>query len=107
LFESVGQIVEEAKRAIEVGEIDRLGPLMNQNHQLLVEMAVSSDELEHLILVARQAGASGAKLSGGGRGGNIIALVEPEIAERVSLELCSAGAANTIVTEIKSQFAKD
>lgn len=107
LFESVGQIVEEAKRAIEVGEIDRLGPLMNQNHQLLVEMAVSSDELEQLILVARQAGASGAKLSGGGRGGNIIALVEPEIAERVSLELCSAGAANTIVTEIKSQFAKD
>jgi mevalonate kinase len=107
LFESVGLIVEQAKRAIEAGKIDRLGPLMDHNQQLLAEMHVSSDELERLIQVARQAGASGAKLSGGGRGGNIIALVEPESAERVSLALSSAGAVNTIVTEINSQFAKN
>lgn len=107
LFESVGLIVKQAKRAIEAGKVDELGPLMDHNQQLLMEMNVSSDELERLIQVARKAGALGAKLSGGGRGGNIIVLVEPESAASVSLELSSAGAVNTIVAEIQSQDVKN
>ncbi|MBI1855790.1 MAG: mevalonate kinase, partial [Chloroflexi bacterium] len=47
-----------------------------------------------------QAGALGAKMSGGGRGGNMIALVEPEMAEAVSSALKEAGAKNTIITTI-------
>jgi len=74
--------------------------LMNQNHELLQEMTVSSRELDGLIESARTAGALGAKLSGGGRGGNMIALVRPETASAVARSLKEAGAMNTIITTI-------
>ena len=106
LFANVGLIVEQAKQAIVKGEVERIGPLMNHNQRLLEEMGVSSNEIEHLIGIALKEGASGAKLSGGGRGGNIIALVEPGSAASVSLALESAGAASTIVTEIGGQFSR-
>jgi mevalonate kinase len=75
---------------------------MNENHALLQKMTVSSPELDQLVEAARNAGALGAKLSGGGRGGNMIALVEPETAESVSLSLKKAGAKNTIITRVAS-----
>ena len=63
-------------------------------------MTVSMPELDQLVETARNAGALGAKLSGGGRGGNMIALVKPEIAESVSSSLREAGAKNIIITQI-------
>ena len=48
---------------------------MDENHRLLQEIGVSCPELDALVAAARAAGALGAKLSGGGRGGNMIALV--------------------------------
>ena len=48
---------------------------MDENHALLQEIGVSCPELDALVAAARAAGALGAKLSGGGRGGNMIALV--------------------------------
>ena len=77
-----------------------LGELMNDNHALLQKMTVSSPELDRLVSAACKAGAMGAKLSGGGRGGNMIALVALEMAESVSSALKEAGARNTIVTQI-------
>jgi mevalonate kinase len=77
-----------------------LGVLMDENHALLQEMTVSSPELDRLVETARRSGALGAKLSGGGRGGNMIALVSPEIAEHVSSVLKEAGAKNTIITQV-------
>jgi mevalonate kinase len=77
-----------------------LGALMDENHALLQQLTVSSPELDRLVDTARQAGALGAKLSGGGRGGNMIALVEPERAEVVSQALEAAGATQTIITQI-------
>jgi mevalonate kinase len=56
--------------------------------------------LDRLVNAAREAGALGAKMSGGGRGGNMIALVRPEIAEAVLRLLKEAGAKNTIITTI-------
>jgi mevalonate kinase len=56
--------------------------------------------LDKLVIAARDAGALGAKLSGGGRGGNMIALVEQARAESVAGALISAGAKRTIITEI-------
>ena len=47
---------------------------MDENHALLQEIGVSCPELDALVAAARAAGALGAKLSGGGRGGNMIAL---------------------------------
>ena len=73
---------------------------MNQNQTLLQEMTVSSPELDALMEAALSAGALGAKLSGGGRGGNMIALVRPETAEAVSSSLKDAGAKRTIITQV-------
>ena len=74
---------------------------MDQNHALLQEMTVSSLGLDKLVQSARKAGALGAKLSGGGRGGNMIALVDPGMAQTVAGCLIDAGAKRTIVTSIQ------
>ena len=99
-FDRIGAIVQQARAAIESGAIDRLGPLMDQNQVLLRDLNVSSVELERLILAAKQAGASGAKLVGGGRGGNMIALVDDRSVAAVTAALKDAGAVDVIVTEI-------
>ena len=90
-----------ARRSIEHGKPELLGELMDHNHALLQSLAVSSLELDKLVDAARKAGALGAKLSGSGRGGNMIALVEQDKAEAVANALISAGAKRTIITEIK------
>ncbi len=101
LFDQIGSIAQEARSAIESGSIDRLGPLMDRNQALLRQIDVSSSELEKLIAAAKAAGAFGAKLVGGGRGGNMIALVDDSNRDQVVTTLKNAGAVNIIVTEIK------
>lgn len=101
LFDAIGQIVRQAYTLIESGEPEGLGPLMNQNHALLQEIGVSCPELDTLVTVALQAGALGAKLSGAGRGGNMIALVMPDAAARVAAALEASRARRTLVTEVK------
>lgn len=100
VFDRVGMIAKKARTSIERGKRKDLGELMNRNHALLQEMTVSSPELDVLVSAALKAGALGAKMSGGGRGGNMIALVAPEKAEAVSNSLKEAGARNTIITHI-------
>jgi mevalonate kinase len=106
LFAAIGAVVRSARQAIESGEVELLGTLMNQNHALLCELGVSSPELERLVNAARLAGATGAKLSGGGRGGNLIALVEPVSGPDIATKLLAAGAKNTIVTEVSERGAR-
>lgn len=100
VFDKIGEISSAARRAIELGKPELLGPLMDENHALLQELTVSSPELDRLVEAARKAGAFGAKLSGGGRGGNMIALVSAETANLVSHSLQAAGAKKTIVTTV-------
>ena len=100
LFDKVGEISFTARRVIEAGKCEMLGELMNENHALLQKMGVSSPELDKLVEAARAASAMGAKLSGGGRGGNMIALVEKEKAPAIAEALLSAGAKRTIVTTV-------
>lgn len=100
VFDKIGEISFTARRAIEAGRPELLGDLMNENHELLQKLTVSSRELDQLVDAARSAGAQGAKLSGGGRGGNMIALVAPEKAEPVSFSLKEAGARHTITTHV-------
>jgi mevalonate kinase len=99
-FNEIAQIALIARRSIESGKPELLGELMNHNHALLQSLTVSSPELDKLVEAARDAGALGAKLSGGGRGGNMIALVEQANAESVADALISAGAKRTIITEV-------
>ncbi len=99
-FDEIGSIARLAVERIESGSPDQLGALMTRNHELLRELTVSSPELDRLVEAALQAGALGAKLSGGGRGGNMIALVHPEDAISISSSLIKAGATQTILTQI-------
>jgi hydroxymethylglutaryl-CoA reductase len=72
-----GQAIEALKR----NDLGRLGELMNVNQGLLNGLQVSSWELEELIQIARENGALGAKLTGGGGGGSMIALCPDKGAE--------------------------
>ena len=101
LFDRIGSIAEQARAAIESGAVSELGRLMDANHALLREIGVSSEELERLAAAARAAGAWGAKLVGGGRGGNMIALVEQAAREAVEQALIDAGARGAIATTIQ------
>jgi mevalonate kinase len=100
IFDEIGTIAEMGRQAIERGEIETVGQLMNENHRLLQLIGVSSLELESLVEAARQGGALGAKLSGAGRGGNTIALVTQETRSQVDMMLRLAGAKDVIVTEV-------
>jgi len=100
IFDGIANISFSARGVIEEGRIEMLGTLMDENHVFLQELTVSSPELDHLVSVARSAGASGAKLSGGGRGGNMIALVEDNRAQNIADALLSAGAKRTIITQV-------
>jgi mevalonate kinase len=98
LFAEVGRLVAEARQALECGDGQALGPLLTRNHHLLRELDVSSPALDRLVAAAVGAGALGAKLSGGGRGGNMLALVTPETAGKVRAALESSGARRVIDT---------
>ncbi len=100
LFDRIAALAEAARTAIEMGAIEALGPLMTENQVLLREIGVSSPELERLIEAAYAHGAAGAKLVGAGRGGNMIALVEPDRADAIAAALRAAGAVRTIVTRV-------
>jgi len=100
IFNEIAQIALIGRRSIESGKPEQLGELMDQNHAYLQALTVSSPELDNLVEAARKAGALGAKLSGSGRGGNMIALVNQPTAESVAGALISAGAKRTIITEI-------
>jgi mevalonate kinase len=100
VFDKVADISFAARHVIREGWIKMLGALMDENHMYLREMTVSSPELDKLVSAARKGGALGAKMSGGGRGGNMIALVEEEISSAVAEALISAGATRTIITQV-------
>jgi mevalonate kinase len=100
-FAAVGSISKTAQQAIVSGHPEWLGPLMDENHELLQEMGVSSPELDQLVRTAKESGALGAKLSGGGRGGNMIALVETYQATTIAEKLQTAGAVRTITSTIE------
>lgn len=100
IFDAIGDLVHAARRALEQGDPSALGGLFNANQALLQSIGVSCDAIETLVAAARAAGASGAKLSGAGGGGNIIALVEPTTAPAVHAALVAAGARRVIVTAL-------
>ena len=100
LFDQIGDTANQARRAIEAGRIDLLGRLMDDNHEFLIELGVSSPELDELVEAARLCGAMGAKLSGAGQGGNMVALVEDDCVEEVTEEMREAGAVKVIPTRV-------
>ena len=74
LFDEVAGIVEEGVAALERGDLAGIGAAFDRNQAVLETLGVSHPEVEALIASARQAGALGAKLTGGGAGGAIVAV---------------------------------
>ena len=74
LFDAVGAVVADGARAAETGDLAALGAAFDRNQTLLVELGVSAADVDELVTVAREAGALGAKLTGGGTGGAVLAL---------------------------------
>jgi mevalonate kinase len=101
IFAFIGNLVADARIALEGGNAVKLGSLMSQNHLCLKELTVSCSQLDHLVETALDAGALGAKLSGGGRGGNMIALVTKDKVSAIRKALLEAGAVRIFETAIE------
>lgn len=92
----LGELSRLAKEALLNNQIRELGEVMNEAQQLLASLTVSNPMLDRLSQVARQAGALGAKLTGGGRGGCLIALAATkESAAAIAASLLENGARKT------------
>ena len=74
LLQEARQVAEEAMAGIEAFDLEKIGRLMDRNQLLLQEAEISCPELDLLIDLCRSAGAGGAKLTGSGGGGCMLAL---------------------------------
>lgn len=85
-------VVKKGRDALENMELERVGHLMNKNHELLQNITVSNDVLDKMVKLAKDNGALGSKVTGTGRGGNIIALTPgTELQDEVYNALKDAG----------------
>lgn len=78
LFEEASQLALRARKALEAYDIQLVGRLMDENHKLLQAIEVSHPKLDELVDIARRNGAAGAKMTGGGLGGYMVALTPDE-----------------------------
>ncbi len=100
LIQKIGEVAEKAKNDIENGNLISIGSLMTENHTLLSKLGVSCRELDHLVEMAMNEGALGAKLCGSGRGGNIVALCDEELAEQIKVALLDNGSSHCFISKI-------
>ncbi len=85
IFKSAEQLVHDARKQLEAFNLDKVGSYMDENHTLLQEIQVSCPELDALVDLARDNGAFGAKMTGTGRGGYMVALTPGrDLQERVA-----------------------
>lgn len=101
VVERIGGLARQARGTLVDGDAQALGATMDAAHELLSTLDVSSGDLDRLVGAARSADALGAKLTGGGRGGCVLALAaDDEHAARITAALRGAGAAGTWTTSI-------
>ncbi|HSM25934.1 MAG TPA: hypothetical protein VK856_13810, partial [Anaerolineaceae bacterium] len=105
-FEKIGEIVFAARRMIEAGKAVELGKLMIANQQILEKIGVSHPIIEKLIDISMSNGALGAKLCGGGLGGNVIALVEENKASSIAETLKKNGAVDVIHIHLNTDYTQ-
>lgn len=98
----IGRLSLAAREALETGNESALAEIIDRNQSLLRELEISSPELDNLIALALEAGASAAKLTGGGRGGHILALVREDRVEQVLEKLVLKGALNPFHTQLSA-----
>lgn len=82
----------KVKRALEAHDLEKVGALMTENHSILIDMGLSHEKLIELCDLALRNGALGAKLTGGGMGGYMVALTPgKDLQERVASAMESEG----------------
>jgi mevalonate kinase len=101
ILRDIGQLSMEGVYALNQGDLPALGEALNANQELLSRLNLSCPELDALVFAARKAGALGAKLTGGGKGGHMLALVQPEALDQVRAALLQAGAPHVYQTLLK------
>ncbi|MBV9947134.1 MAG: mevalonate kinase [Myxococcales bacterium] len=99
-FEAVRSLVHGARQAIEAGDRFALGRAMDLNQTLLSALVVSTPDIERMCALARGAGALGAKLTGAGGGGSVIALVPGAASASGVLAAWRAGGFDGFVTSV-------
>ncbi len=104
IIRDIGEIVIEGAESLENGDLEKVGKLMNKNHRLLSILGVSHPKLEKLIRGARKF-SYGAKLTGAGGGGSMIALTDRP--ERVSEEIEKKGGTSYILKSTEKGLALD
>lgn len=103
MLEQLGKIAISAQDDLELGQPLEIGLKMSRAHKILAQLGVSTPLLDELVSAACKSGALGAKLTGGGGGGCVIALAQNyDNALKVALALERAGAAKTWIVEIGS-----
>lgn len=103
LFDAIATLVDNAKLAIRDGDLKAVGQLMDMNQALLSGLMLSTEKLERLCKVAREAGAWGAKLTGAGGGGCAIALCDSTEAAQAVEAALAPHASFTAITETRSR----
>lgn len=92
IFKQAEELALKGKSALEAFDLKKVGDLMNQNHTLLQQIEVSCKELDHLVDLARSLGAYGAKMTGGGGGGCMLALTPgQDLQEKVATAIENEG----------------
>lgn len=81
IFDAYTEIASSARKAIEDFDLQKLGELMNKNHELLLEIGVGCPESIEIVKIARENGALGAKITGTGKGGLVLALAQNKAAQ--------------------------
>jgi len=92
IFKQAEDLAHKGRKALEEFDLQKVGELMNENHRLLQEIEVSCKELDYLVDLAREQGAFGAKMTGGGGGGCMLALTPgKELQEKVASAIENKG----------------
>lgn len=100
-LDELGAIANQAAEDLALGRAADMGARMTRAHRILADLGVSTPQLDKLVQTACDYGALGAKLTGGGGGGCVIALADTEAAaERVSEALRAAGACGTWIVDL-------
>lgn len=103
LFERAERLAEQAAGALARGDADRLGATFDANQELLGALGVSAPEVDSLIALARLSGATGAKLTGGGGGGCVIAVCPGGRLSSVRAALEGAGATVVVAQALEDE----
>ncbi len=102
-FEAIGAVVADVRLAIESGDRAALGKLFDENQRLLATLSLSTPSIDVLCESARRAGALGAKLTGAGGGGCVVALAESRVSAERILSAWKARSFDGFVAEIHTR----